>query len=398
MARERPQGNLPDPDRRKPGGDTDDDLLSDSTLEELDLASLIGDDDSSRNGKNRHGGLVDDGELDLSEDHGPGPGSDLLEEEAGPVRPESLAGAENAPGRDLLESLPPEIAFEDEPIVLVEDDSPVDTGSATPALARESAGMEPLPAALVGAAGAVGAAGVAAIQGRESSAGHRGAAGRGTPSTGSADEGESGVEKKDNEGKAKKGWKRLGKGKGAAEPAAPAAEGETAADSRAAAFSAEEPAPRESKKSRGASKPGKAREAEVKESARPTTGSARGSVAFVCSECYEEFLLPANYSQEMVCCPECLHIGKRPDGDFLRTVSRHKGGEKRAFAMAIVSLALVLGLAIWLAWMASDPYAASGGKTDKNLLLGLLGGSALMTMIFVWLTVKAESNRWEVYF
>jgi len=39
--------------------------------------------------------------------------------------------------------------------------------------------------------------------------------------------------------------------------------------------------------------------------------SSRGSVAFVCSECYEEFILPASYSKEMVTCPECQHVGKR---------------------------------------------------------------------------------------
>jgi len=140
--------------------------------------------------------------------------------------------------------------------------------------------------------------------------------------------------------------------------------------------------------------------ASSKEPARAAPSvSLRGSVAFVCSECYEEFLLPANYSQEMVCCPECLHVGKRPDADFLRTVNRHKSGERSATAIAIAAGLVVTGLILAVLWLSSDmALAASGGKADSGLVTILAGVAALLAMIFLWLTVRAEGNRWEVYF
>ncbi len=144
----------------------------------------------------------------------------------------------------------------------------------------------------------------------------------------------------------------------------------------------------------------KAKPAREEASTRPAafSGGIGGSIGFVCSECYEEFLLPASYSQETVCCPECLHVGKRPDADFLRTVNRHKAGERRALALAIASGVFVVGLVLYLLWLTSDMYVVAHGKPEKNFVMGLLGGSAILTAIFVWLSVKSESNLWEVYF
>jgi hypothetical protein len=124
---------------------------------------------------------------------------------------------------------------------------------------------------------------------------------------------------------------------------------------------------------------------------------ARGSITFVCSECYEEFLIPSSYSQEMVSCPECLHVGKRPDDEFLRTVHLHKSGEKRSFLSAVVVGALLFAIAIALMWM-NTPYGAPQAGSDSTFSFALLGAAGLLTVILVWLVVRFEGNRWEVYF
>jgi len=127
----------------------------------------------------------------------------------------------------------------------------------------------------------------------------------------------------------------------------------------------------------------------------------RGSLTFVCSECYEEFLLSPNYSEEVVSCPECLHVGKRPDDSFLRTVNVHKAGEKKWLAMAIVCAALLcLGL-LALLWVRS-PYFVGDPTVSRDtvsmLTFGLLAGAGILTLVLAWLIVRFEGNRWEVYF
>jgi hypothetical protein len=124
---------------------------------------------------------------------------------------------------------------------------------------------------------------------------------------------------------------------------------------------------------------------------------ARGSLTFVCSECYEEFLLPPNFSQEMVSCPECLHVGKRPDADFLRSVKMHKAGERKFLAAAVVCGAILLIVILALFWVIS-PYSVAGGKLDTTIVYGLAGGAVVLTAILVWLILRFEGNRWEVYF
>jgi len=138
------------------------------------------------------------------------------------------------------------------------------------------------------------------------------------------------------------------------------------------------------------------REKRTREKAKPAAGSQR-AVAFICSECYEEFLLPSNYSQQMVTCPECLHVGKKPDEDFLRTVNVHKAGQSKSLLMAAVAGMLLALLLLSTLYITSDMYVAAG-KPDSTLVLGLAGGTALVTVLFLWLVMRFEKNRWEVYF
>jgi hypothetical protein len=151
--------------------------------------------------------------------------------------------------------------------------------------------------------------------------------------------------------------------------------------------------PKKEKKAKAAKPP---KEKRTWEKARPAAARQR-AVAFICSECYEEFLLPSNYSQEMVTCPECLHVGKKPDEDFLRTVSVHKAGQRNSLVMAVTAGILLLGLLVGTLWITSDMYVADGAP-DSTIVLGLGGGAALLTIIFLWLVVRFEKNRWEVYF
>lgn len=115
------------------------------------------------------------------------------------------------------------------------------------------------------------------------------------------------------------------------------------------------------------------------------------SCKFVCSECYAEFILPANFSEETLSCPECLHIGKRPDEDFLRTVLIHKSQEKKSLAMTAGVAVLFALSALVVIWQAS-PFTAS---EPSAILMGISG--VLLIALFV-LLARYEANRWEVYF
>lgn len=127
----------------------------------------------------------------------------------------------------------------------------------------------------------------------------------------------------------------------------------------------------------------------------------KGSVRFICSECYEEFLLSSTYSAETVTCPECLHVGKRPDDDFLRTVNVHKTGEKKSLAMTIIVGAVLVAAILFLIFIRS-PFCnleiAAQQQTLHTWTMGLLGLSGLLALILIWLLTRFEKNRWEVYF
>lgn len=160
-------------------------------------------------------------------------------------------------------------------------------------------------------------------------------------------------------------------------------------------------------KTTGKRESGKSKDAEKEESgkeaappaARPKVSRPKtaGALTFICSECYEEFLLPPSFSQEMVSCPECLHVGKRPEENFLRTVSLHKNGERKSFVAALAAGLVVVILLLAFLWL-KLPTSKPGEAPSDPLVYGLLGASALGSALFVWLIVRSEGNRWEVYF
>ena len=145
-------------------------------------------------------------------------------------------------------------------------------------------------------------------------------------------------------------------------------------------------------------KPAKPAKAPRKRATPPPRVSGR-AYAFVCSECYDEYLLPTSYSEETVTCPECLHVGRKPDDNFLRTVAMHKAGEqKTGFAVALCGILMFLSI-FGLIWIntagGSDMVSAS---SHQAVSYGLMGASALLGILFLWLLVRFEGNRWEVYF
>jgi len=125
----------------------------------------------------------------------------------------------------------------------------------------------------------------------------------------------------------------------------------------------------------------------------------RGALQFICSECYAEFNLPSSFSSETLTCPECLHIGKRPDEGFLRTVIQAKAKEKSSFTTAVavgVALFVIFGFLIWLRSDYCTLELAADQK--KTWTLGLLGGGGVLTLVFFYLLARFEKNRWDVYF
>lgn len=145
-----------------------------------------------------------------------------------------------------------------------------------------------------------------------------------------------------------------------------------------------------------AAKPAKKRPAAA--SARPA-GAGRGAYAFVCSECYDEYLLPANYSHETMTCPECLHVGKKPDENFLRTVAMHKKGQRKAtVAVALCGVLFAVAL-LGLIYVSTVAGYERVPEMNRSLVTyGFAGASGLLGFLFFWLAVRYEGNRWEVYF
>jgi hypothetical protein len=145
-----------------------------------------------------------------------------------------------------------------------------------------------------------------------------------------------------------------------------------------------------------------AREKRVKpapEERKVAVAAAHGSIPFICSECYEEFLLPNNYSRDTMTCPECLHVGKRPDEDFVRKVTLQKAGERTAFTVVLLAGLALLLVVLSLIWVRS-PYRTLELEPDtlKNVTYGLLGAAVILAGVLFWRLAQYEGKRWEVYF
>ncbi len=132
---------------------------------------------------------------------------------------------------------------------------------------------------------------------------------------------------------------------------------------------------------------------------KPEVRPLRGGIPFICSECYEEFVLPANYSKETVTCPECLHVGKRPAEDFIRTVNLHKAGEKRALSKSLW-IAEMLGISALIFLFVISPYSIDMIEEDLRgkLTMGFGGLVVVLAGLLAWSVNQYEKNRWEIYF
>ena len=186
------------------------------------------------------------------------------------------------------------------------------------------------------------------------------------------------------------------------------------------------------KKSKGfASKEGSAK---PKKPVSPASAKAAGGkrLDFICSECYSVLALSATYSEEIVTCPECFHVGKKPDDSFLRTVSTAKAGEgKKALALALLSCLMVIcfsgvvflnsayGDAASMTEANTEASAATAKTVDDEgaeveeepfepttedrefvdlwQLILLCGGSVFL-LLLIWQACVYEGNRWEAYF
>lgn len=156
---------------------------------------------------------------------------------------------------------------------------------------------------------------------------------------------------------------------------------------------------------------------------------------FICSECYSVLALSATYSEEIVTCPECFHVGKKPDDSFLRTVSTAKAGEgKKALVLTLLSCLMVICFSgiVFL----NSAYGDAASMTEANTeapattaktvddegaevdeveaelfkpakedeefvdlwqLILLCGGSVFL-LLLIWQACVYEGNRWEAYF
>lgn len=202
--------------------------------------------------------------------------------------------------------------------------------------------------------------------------------------------------------------------------------------SKKKSFTAPKKGKKGKKKSTGfASKEGSAK---PKKTVSPAPAKAAGGkrIDFICSECYSVLALSATYSEEIVTCPECFHVGKKPDDSFLRTVSTAKAGEgKKALALALLSCLMVICFSgvVFLnsaygdaasmteanteassstaktvddegAEVEAEPFATA--TEDREFVdlwqLILLCGGSVFLLLLIWQACVYEGNRWEAYF
>ena len=80
---------------------------------------------------------------------------------------------------------------------------------------------------------------------------------------------------------------------------------------------------------------------------KPVAAKSGGkTIDIICSECYSVLSLSATWSEDLVTCPECFHVGKKPDDSFLRTVSTAKAREsKKAKMLTLLSILVIVSFA-----------------------------------------------------
>ena len=94
------------------------------------------------------------------------------------------------------------------------------------------------------------------------------------------------------------------------------------------------------KAGKGKNEPKKAA-ADLKKPAAAKSGGK--TIDIICSECYSVLSLSATWSEDLVTCPECFHVGKKPDDSFLRTVSTAKAREsKKAKMLTLLSILVIV--------------------------------------------------------
>ena len=94
---------------------------------------------------------------------------------------------------------------------------------------------------------------------------------------------------------------------------------------------------------KGKNEPKKAA-ADLKKPAAAKSGGK--TIDIICSECYSVLSLSATWSEDLVTCPECFHVGKKPDDSFLRTVSTAKAREsKKAKMLTLLSILVIVSFA-----------------------------------------------------
>ncbi len=151
---------------------------------------------------------------------------------------------------------------------------------------------------------------------------------------------------------------------------------------------------------KAAKKPAKKAPAKPKAARPPRPQRAGGGrIHFICSECYEEFTLSASQMSETLTCPECLHVGKRPQENFLVTVNGTRGRERRILALAALLVLLALVAGIGLVMLLSPHHGVLTSALGEDTALYVVGGAlGLFFLVGLVLSIQYERNRWEVYF
>lgn len=132
----------------------------------------------------------------------------------------------------------------------------------------------------------------------------------------------------------------------------------------------------------------------VRKAAKPAA-PLRRAVRVICSECYEEFRLNAEFDGESLTCPDCRHTGNRPEEGFIAKVRQHQASEQMSLIMAVAAAVLFLGTAAALVLVNSFKARPT---VDPNINYAIVFVALILLFVLGYAAVRYERNRWDVYF
>ena len=148
-----------------------------------------------------------------------------------------------------------------------------------------------------------------------------------------------------------------------------------------------------------------AKKAEKKVEAPPPPPVLEGAIPAVCSECFGDYFISTKTQKDRITCPTCGHVGLIEEDTF-EQIHRGRQSHKRNFFLALaattIGFLLILAYGILNSWVYAgvvqkDP-VGSIPKGDETINMVVLSAGLLLLVVSLFLVVRYEKSRVEVYF